>query len=369
MKRRHSNQVHIGRVAVGGGAPVSVQSMTNTRTSDAAATLAQIRELADLGCDIIRCAVPDMPSAEALRRIVEESPIPVIADIHFDWRLALASIRAGVHGVRINPGNIGAADRVRAVADAAGEAGIPIRVGANTGSLPKGMFESKLKACGDHDEAMAEALCGAVEEQICTLESCGFHDIKVSLKASSVPVTVAAYRKFAARSPFPLHLGVTEAGTPYRGILKSASGIGALLLAGIGDTIRVSLTAPPREEVRAAVALLEVCGLRDAAPEIVSCPTCARTEYDLIGMTARVEEFIASLKASGRRIGLKKIAVMGCVVIGPGEAKDAELGLAGSKNGCVALFRKGVPFANLPQEEAFEALKREILSCTEEPPE
>ena len=363
MKRRLSNRLYVGRVAVGGGAPVSVQSMTNTRTSDADSTLAQIRELASLGCDIIRCAVPDMPSVEAMRRIVAESPIPVIADIHFDWRLALESIRAGVHGVRINPGNIGGADRVRAVAEAAGEAGIPIRVGANTGSLPKGLFESKLAACGDRDEAMAEALCEAVGEQICTLESCHFHNIKVSLKASSVPVMVSAYRKFAARSPFPLHLGVTEAGTSYRGILKSAAGIGALLLDGIGDTIRVSLTAPPREEVRAAIALLEVCGLRDACPEIVSCPTCARTEYDLIGMASRVEEFIASLKASGRRIGLKKIAVMGCVVNGPGEAKDAELGLAGSKNGFVALFRKGVPFANLPQEEAFEALKREILAA------
>ena len=366
MKRRVSNQVRVGRVAVGGGAPVSVQSMTNTRTSDADATLAQIRELAALGCDIIRCAVPDMPSAEAMRRIVEESPIPVIADIHFDWRLALESIRAGVHGVRINPGNIGGADRVRAVAEAAGEAGIPIRVGSNTGSLPKGLFEAKLAACGDHDEAMAESLCEAVEVQIRTLESCGFHNIKVSLKASSVPVMVSAYRKFAARSPYPLHLGVTEAGTSYRGILKSAAGIGALLLDGIGDTIRVSLTAPPREEVKAAVALLEVCGLRDAWPEIVSCPTCARTEYDLIGMASRVEEFVASLKASGRRIGLKKIAVMGCVVNGPGEAKDAEFGLAGSKNGNVALFRRGVPFANLPQEEAFEVLKREILASSEE---
>ena len=365
MKRRLSNRVYVGRVPVGGGAPVSVQSMTNTRTSDADATLAQIRELASLGCDIIRCAVPDMPSAEAIRRIAAESPIPVIADIHFDWRLALESIHAGVHGVRINPGNIGGADRVRAVAEAAGEAGIPIRVGANTGSLPKGMFEAKLSACGDRDEAMAESLCEAVEEQICTLEACGFHDIKVSLKASSVPVMVSAYRKFAARSPFPFHLGVTEAGTTYRGILKSAAGIGALLLSGIGDTIRVSLTAPPREEVKAAVALLEVCGLRDACPEIVSCPTCARTEYDLIGMAGRVEELVASLKASGRRIGLKKIAVMGCVVNGPGEAKDAELGLAGSKNGHVALFRKGVPFANLPQEEAFEVLKREILASVE----
>jgi len=367
MKRRASNRVHVGRIAIGGGAPVSVQSMTNTRTSDADATLAQIRELAALGCDIIRCAVPDQESAAAMRRIVAESPIPVIADIHFDWRLALESIRAGVHGVRINPGNIGGADRVRAVAEAAGNAGIPIRVGANTGSLPKGLFESKLAACGDHDVAMAESLCTAVEEQVRILETCDFHDIKVSLKASSVPVMAAAYRMFAARSPYPLHLGVTEAGTTYRGILKSAAGIGALLLDGIGDTIRVSLTAPPREEVKAAIVLLEVCGLRDACPEIVSCPTCARTEYDLIGMAGRVEEFVASLKASGCRIGLKKIAVMGCVVNGPGEAKDAELGIAGSRNGNVVLFRKGVPFMNLPQEEAFEALKQEILSCSSGP--
>ena len=362
MKRRPSKLLHVGRVPVGGGTPVSVQSMTNTRTSDADATLAQIRELADLGCDIVRCAVPDAASAEAMRRIVAESSIPVIADIHFDWRLALESIRAGVHGVRINPGNIGGADRVRAVAEAAGEAGIPIRVGANSGSLPKGSFEAKLAATGDHDAALAEALCEAVETQIKILEDCRFHDIKVSLKASSVPVMAAAYRMFAERSEYPLHLGVTEAGTSYRGILKSAAGIGALLLDGIGDTIRVSLTAPPREEVRAGIALLEVCGLRDASPEIVSCPTCARTEYDLIVMAERVESLVASLKASGRKIGVKKIAVMGCVVNGPGEAKDAELGLAGSKDGNVALFRRGALFANLPQEEAFEALRREILS-------
>lgn len=359
-----TRKVQVGSVAIGGGAPISVQTMTNTDTRDVEATLAQIRAMADAGADIVRVSVYDEACAEAVRALVDGSPVPLVADIHFNHHLAIRAVENGIAKVRINPGNIGGADRVRAVAEAAGEAGIPIRVGANTGSLPKGLFESKLAACGDHDEAMAESLCEAVEEQICTLESCGFHDIKVSLKASSVPVMAAAYRKFAARSPFPLHLGVTEAGTTARGILKSAAGIGALLLDGIGDTIRVSLTAPPREEVKAGIALLEVCGLRDAYPEIVSCPTCARTEYDLIGMAERVEELVASLKASGRRIGMKKIAVMGCVVNGPGEAKDAEFGLAGSKNGFVALFRKGVPFANLPQDEAFEALKQEILNSS-----
>ncbi len=363
--RRNTRQIHAGRIAIGGGAPISIQSMTNTRTSDAAATLAQIRELASLGCEIIRCAVPDMASADAIRQIVQESPIPVIADIHFDWRLALESIRNGIHGVRINPGNIGGAERVKAVAEAAGEAGIPIRVGANTGSLPKGLLESKLAAGMTREDAVAESLCDAVQTQIDLLEQYHFDQIKVSLKASSVPVMVSAYRQFSSRSDYPLHLGVTEAGTPWRGIHKSAAGIGALLLDGIGDTIRVSLTAHPREEVRSALTLLESLNLRDAAPQIVSCPTCARTGYDLIGTAEKVENIVATLKASGKKIKLKKIAVMGCVVNGPGEAKDAELGVAGGGDGRVVLFRFGEPFATLPEAEAIEAFRKEIEAACE----
>lgn len=358
--RRNSRRIYVGSVPIGGGAPVSIQSMTNTRTSDVPATLAQIRSLASLGCEIIRCTVPDPESADAIGMIVRESPIPVIADIHFDWKLAIAAIKNGVHGVRINPGNIGSDERVRAVADAAAEAGIPIRVGANTGSLPKGLLESKLQAGMTHDDAIAESLCDAVQYQISLLERFKFTNIKVSLKASSVPVMVAAYRRFATMSDYPLHLGVTEAGTPWRGIHKSAIGIGSLLLDGIGDTIRVSLTAPPEEEVRSALALLESCGLRDAAPQVVSCPTCGRTRYDLIGTAEKVEDYIAKLKASGRKIQLKKVAVMGCVVNGPGEAKDAELGMAGGGDGRVVLFRFGEPFATLPEADALALFLSEI---------
>ncbi len=368
MRRRDARRIFVGDVPIGGGAPVSVQSMTNTKTSDADATLAQIRELAALGCQIIRCSVPDRESACAMERIVAESPIPVIADIHFDWRLALEAIRVGAHGVRINPGNIGGPERVRAVAEAAGGAGIPIRVGANSGSLPKGLLERKIASGMSREDALAESLCDAAEEQVALLSEFGFRDVKVSLKASSAPVMVRACRLFASRSDLPLHLGVTEAGTPYRGIVKSSAGIGSLLLDGIGDTIRVSLTAPPAEEVRAAIALLEACELRDARPEIVSCPTCARTEYDLFSMAEKVENLIATLKSEGVSLPIRKIAVMGCVVNGPGEAKDAELGIAGSRAGNVSLFRFGVPFANLPESEAFERLKREILALAAETP-
>jgi len=361
-QRRPSKQIRVGKVLIGGGAPVSIQSMTNTDTRDAAATLAQIRELASAGCEIVRVTVPDEAAVSALSEILAGSSLPVIADIHFDYRLALGSIRAGVHGIRLNPGNIGSADRVKAVAEAAGEAGIPIRVGANSGSLPKGLLESGLAAGLSREDALAAALVEAAQEQVRLLEQYSFSNLKVSLKASSVPVTVKAYRMFAARSDYPLHLGVTEAGTAFRGTVKSAVGIGALLLDGIGDTLRVSLSAPPVEEIRTAVAILEAAGLRPAEPELVSCPTCGRTNWDLIAMAGRVERFVAEVKSSGRKIGLRKIAVMGCAVNGPGEASDADVGIAGgNRQGELLIFKCGKPFRRLPEEEAFALLKQEIL--------
>ena len=356
---RTTRRINVGGVAIGGGAPVSLQSMTNTNTADAAATLAQIRRLASAGCDIIRCAIPDEAAVNALPEILAGSPIPVIGDIHFDYRLALGAIRAGIHGIRINPGNIGSADRVRAVAEAAGEAGIPIRVGANSGSLPKGLLERKLASGLDRREAMAQALSEAALEQVKLLEQFGFTKVKVSLKSSSVTSTVAACRYFAKISDIPLHIGITEAGPPSVGIVKSAVGIGTLLMEGIGETMRVSLTADPLREITAGLAILEAAGLRKAEPEIVSCPTCGRTRINLEALATEVNDFVESLKASGKRIGLKKIAVMGCAVNGPGEASDADLGLAGGE-GRAVVFQNGVVVRTLPEKDALEFLKKAI---------
>lgn len=356
-----SRRIHVGQVAIGDGAPVSVQSMTNTPTKDAAQTLTQIRALASCGCEIVRLAVPDVASAEALSEIVPASPVPLVADIHFNHDLALRAIAAGIHAVRINPGNIGSDRKVREVAEAAGQAGIPIRVGVNAGSLPAGLYERSLVEFGDPERALAFSLCEAAKGEVARLEACGFHDIAVSLKASSVPVTVAAYMLFSGQSDYPLHVGVTEAGTPYRGIIKSAAGIGTLLLSGVGDTIRVSLTADPCEEVRAGIALLEAIGLREAKPEIVSCPTCARTAYDLFGMTEKVERLVADLKSSRRLRDVRKIAVMGCVVNGPGEAKDADIGLAGTGDGRIMIFEEGRTVATLSEADALAYLHRFLV--------
>jgi len=362
MQRRQSKQIKIADIAIGGGAPVSVQSMTTTDTRDVPASLAQIKTLAGNGCEIIRLAVPDMTAAKALEGIVAQSPIPVIADIHFDHLLALESIASGVHGIRINPGNIGGEYRIRQVAEAAGNAGIPIRVGSNSGSISNKLMEELRKSGSDDETIIAEALVQSALEQCQKLEAYGFNQIKVSLKASDVPLTLAACRRFANETDYPLHLGVTEAGTPGRGIIKSAVGIGALLLDGIGDTIRVSLTADPVQEVIAGIRILEACGLRSAEPEIISCPTCGRTEIELIALAERVEQLIDSIKASGKKINIKKIAVMGCVVNGPGEAKDADLGIAGAGKGRVAVFKQGRITGTYSQEEAFEILRDEIES-------
>ncbi len=346
MNRNPTKKINVGGIAIGGGSPLSVQSMCNTSTADAAASLAQIRALYEAGCDIVRLAVPDMAAAEAMERIAAESPIPVVADIHFDYRLALACAKAGVHKIRINPGNIGGADRVRAVAEACGEKGIPIRIGVNSGSLEKELLRK-------YGAPTAEAMVESAERHIAMLTHCGFEDICLSLKASDVPLTVAAYRLAAERFPYPLHVGVTEAGTSYMGLVQSAVGIGTLLNEGIGDTIRVSLTADPVEEIKAGIAILKAAGLRRGGVKIVSCPTCGRTQIDLISTAKEVEE---------RLSGLKKditVAVMGCIVNGPGEAREADFGLAGGKGEAV-LFKKGEIVSKVAEKDMVSALLKLI---------
>lgn len=354
ITRNRTRRIYVGAVPVGGGAPVSVQSMTNTDTRDADSTLAQIFALHEAGCDIVRVAVPDMKAAARLREIAESTPIPVIADIHFDYRLALKAIESGVHGIRINPGNIGDAKKVAAVAKAVLEAGICIRVGANSGSLHK-----KYKNKGNDSDGIALSLVNSALEQCRLLEKYGVEKIKVSLKSSNVVSTVLACQKFAEVSDYPQHIGITEAGTLRKGIIKSSVGIGSILLSGIGDTIRVSLTANPVEEVKTGIMILESIGLRAGAPEIVSCPTCGRTEVDLIGLASQIESEIERIKSSGSIIGLNKIAVMGCVVNGPGEASDADLGIAGGK-GRGAIFRKGKLLKTVHEKDLFEAFMEEL---------
>ncbi len=341
-----SKQILVGGVPVGGGAPVTIQSMCNTRTDDVEATVEQILRLEEAGCEIIRVAVPDLAAARAVGAIKERIHIPLVVDIHFDYKLALESVAAGADAVRINPGNIGDADRVKAVAQACAGKGIPIRIGVNGGSLEK---ELLAKYGGPTPEALVESAFGHIK----LLNRWDFDDICVSLKTSSVPGTIAAYRKMAAESDYPLHVGLTEAGTPRMGILKSAVGIGGLLALGIGDTIRVSLSADPVEEVYAAQDILRVVGLRKDAPELISCPTCGRTKIDLIGLAHEVEE---RLRAVHKPI---TVAVMGCVVNGPGEAREADVGIAGG-DGVGLLFRKGEIVKKVPQAELVDELFRLI---------
>ena len=346
MKRNETRQIHVGAVPVGGGAPVSIQSMCNTPTADAGATLRQIRALADAGCDIIRVAVPDAAAAEAMKRICAESPLPVVADIHFDYRLALRSAEAGAAKIRINPGNIGGEDRVRAVVDCCKAHHIPIRVGVNGGSLEKELLE---KYGHPTPEALVESAFGHIR----LLEKYGFYDTCVSMKSSNVPLMMRAYQLFARQSDYPLHVGVTETGTEYMGTVKSAMGIGGLLCLGIGDTIRVSLTADPVREVAAAKAILKAAGLRKDGVNIVSCPTCGRTRIDLIGLAGRVEEALRDCKKP------LTVAVMGCVVNGPGEAREADVGVAGG-DGCGVLFVKGELREKLPYDQLLPALLRYV---------
>ena len=337
-----TKQIMVGGVPIGGGAPVTIQSMTNTRTDDVEATLHQIRTLAAAGCEIIRVAVPDMAAAKAVGKIKEGSPIPVVVDIHFDYKLALEAIAAGADKVRINPGNIGGADHVKAVAQACAQRGVPIRIGVNGGSLEKPLLAKYGGVC---PEAMVESAFGHIR----LLNQFDFDDICVSLKSSSVPMTMKAYRLMSQASDYPLHIGVTEAGTVRMGTLKSAVGIGGLLALGIGDTMRVSLSADPVEEVYAAKEILKAAGVRKEGAELVSCPTCGRTRIDLIALANEVEE---RLKAVDKPI---TVAVMGCVVNGPGEASAADCGIAGGV-GEGLLFKKGQIVKKVPQEQLVDEL-------------
>ena len=349
--QRHATRtVRVGAVELGGTSQISVQSMTTTDTRDTAATLAQIRELAEAGCDIVRVAVPDMQAAEALGELVAAAPVPLVADIHFDYRLALAALRHGVAKLRINPGNIGAPERVRAVADAAGERAVPIRIGVNAGSLERGLLEDVENGRMPLGMAMAESAL----REAALLEACGFRDIVLSVKASQVTATIEAYRELAARCDYPLHIGVTEAGAGARGLIKSAVGIGALLAEGIGDTLRVSLTGPPVDEVTAGRRILQALQLRPYGPEIVSCPTCGRAAYDVAALVRELEMRIESEKAL--RTLECTVAVMGCVVNGPGEARAADIGYAGGGAGHGMLFAKGRQLGAVRPEEAVEKL-------------
>lgn len=341
-----TKQIMVGGVPVGGGAPVTIQSMCNTRTDDVTATVEQILRLEAAGCEIIRVAVPDMAAARAVGAIREKIHIPLVVDIHFDYKLALECVAAGCDAVRINPGNIGGEDRVKAVANACKAKGLPIRIGVNGGSLEKPLLA---KYGGVTAEALVESAFG----HIALLNRYDFDDICVSLKSSSVPITMAAYRLMSGKSNYPLHLGVTETGTPRMGVLKSAVGIGGLLAMGIGDTIRVSLSADPIEEVYAARDILKVSGVRKEGPELISCPTCGRTRIDLIGLAQQVEERLQNVTKP------ITVAVMGCVVNGPGEASAADVGIAGG-DGVGLLFRRGEIVKKVPQEQLVDELFKMI---------
>ena len=341
-----TRQIQVGGVAVGGGAPVSIQSMLNTKTTDVEGSLSQIRALAAAGCEIARLAVPDMEAAAGFGKIAAHSPLPLVADIHFDYRLAIAAAEGGAAKIRINPGNIGGEDRVKAVVDCCKAHHIPIRIGVNGGSLDKALLHK-------YGHPTPEALVESAFSHIALLEKYGFYDICVSMKSSSVPLMMAAYRLFAEKSDYPLHLGVTETGTETMGVIKSAMGIGGLLCMGIGDTIRVSLTADPVKEVLAAKSILKAAGLRKEGVNLIACPTCGRTKIDLISLAGRVEEALQDCKKP------LTVAVMGCIVNGPGEAREADVGIAGGED-CGVLFVKGELKEKLPYDELLPALLRYI---------
>jgi (E)-4-hydroxy-3-methylbut-2-enyl-diphosphate synthase len=344
--RKKTRVIRVGNIKIGGGNPVIVQSMTKTDTRDIEATSGQIKRLSEAGCEIVRIAIPDDEAAKAISGIKKGSPIPIIADIHFDWRLALEAIRGGVDGLRINPGNIGAKWKVAEIVSACKDKGIPIRIGVNAGSLSKKILDK-------YGHPVAEALVESAEEHIEILEAMDFRDIKVSLKASSVMTTIEAYRLFSKRQDYPLHVGVSEAGPFFTGIIKSSVGIGILLEDGIGDTIRVSLSTDPVEEVRVAYEILKSLGLRQRGVNIISCPTCGRCSLDIKEIAMRVEE---ALKDMDKPI---TVAVMGCAVNGPGEAREADIGIAGGK-GFGILFRKGKVIRKVKEEEMLETLLKEM---------
>ena len=337
-----TKQIQVGNVLVGGGAPVSIQSMLNTKTTDVEGSLSQIRALAAAGCQIVRLAVPDMEAAAGFGKIVKQSPLPLVADIHFDYKLAIAAAENGAAKIRINPGNIGGEDRVKAVVDCCKAHHIPIRIGVNGGSLDKELLKK-------YGHPTAEALVESAFSHIALLEKYGFYDICVSMKSSTVPLMMQAYSLFSRKSDYPLHLGVTETGTEYMGTVKSAMGIGGLLCQGIGDTIRVSLTADPVREIYAAKAILKAAGLRKDGVNIIACPTCGRTKIDLIGLASRVENALADCQKP------ITVAVMGCIVNGPGEAREADVGIAGGDD-CGVIFVKGELKERLPYDQLLPKL-------------
>jgi (E)-4-hydroxy-3-methylbut-2-enyl-diphosphate synthase len=346
MNRKLTRKIQVGNVTIGGGAPIVIQSMTNTDPSDTQATLAQIQALSQAGCQIVRCTVPDQAAVKAMGQICEQSPIPVVADIHFDYRLAIESAYAGVSKIRINPGNIGGRDRVKAVTDICREKKIPIRIGVNSGSVEKEILQK-------YGAPTPEALVESALSHVRLLEQEDFTDICISLKSSSVPATIKAYQIMSQKVDYPLHLGVTEAGTERMGLLKSAAGIGGLLAMGIGDTIRVSLTADPVREIYGAKDILKAVGLSDSGVNVVSCPTCGRTKIDLIGIASEVEERLAKFPHK------MTVAVMGCVVNGPGEAREADFGIAGG-DGVGLVFRHGEILRKVPESDLVNALLEEM---------
>ncbi|HOV86120.1 MAG TPA: flavodoxin-dependent (E)-4-hydroxy-3-methylbut-2-enyl-diphosphate synthase [Syntrophobacteraceae bacterium] len=351
-RRRLTRQIHIGEVPIGGSAPVAVQSMTNTDTRDYEKTVRQVRLLEELGCEIVRVAVPDETAVQQLSRIKKAIGIPLIADIHFDHRLALGALKAGVDGLRLNPGNIGGPSRVRKVVEAAKERQVPIRIGVNSGSLEKDLLAR-------HGRPTPEAMVESALRHVALLEQLDFDLIKISLKSSDVPDTIASYRLLSQKTDYPLHLGVTEAGTLVGGTVKSALGIGLLLYEGIGDTLRVSITGPPEEEIPIAYSILRTLHLRERGIELVSCPTCGRTEIELIPLVKEAERILGKVKSP------LKVAIMGCVVNGPGEAREADVGIAGGK-GKGILFKKGERVEKVDESDLLPRLLKEIEIMTGE---
>ena len=350
--REHTKVIKIGDRVIGGGNPILIQSMTNTKTEDVEATVAQIQALTAAGCDIIRCAVPTMEAAEALGEIKKQITIPLVADIHFDYKLALAAIEHGADKIRINPGNIGSRERVQAVVDAAKERNIPIRVGVNSGSLEKELVEK-------YHGVTAEGIVESALDKVHLIEDMGYDNMVISIKSSDVMMCARAHELIATKTNYPLHVGITESGTLYSGNIKSAVGLGIILYQGIGDTIRVSLTGDPLEEIRSAKRILKTLGLRKGGIEVVSCPTCGRTQIDLIGLANQVERMVEDIPLNDI-----KVAVMGCVVNGPGEAKEADIGIAGGK-GTGMLIKKGEIVQRMPESELLGALREELLHWNE----
>ncbi len=351
MYREKKKKIRIGDVMIGGGSPVAIQSMTNTKTEDAQATAAQIEALERAGCEIVRCAVPTMEAARAVAKIKEKIHIPLVADIHFDYRLAIAAIENGADKIRINPGNIGDVSRVQAVVDKAKEYGVPIRVGVNSGSLEKSLVER-------YKGVTAEGLVESAMDKVHMIESMGYDNLVVSIKSSDVMMCVKAHERIAKECPYPLHVGITEAGTLLAGNIKSSIGLGLILNQGIGDTVRVSLTGDPVEEIRSAKLILKTLGLRKGGIEVVSCPTCGRTKIDLIGLANQVEQMVEDIPLN------IKVAVMGCVVNGPGEAKEADIGIAGGI-GEGLLIKKGEIVKKVREDQLLETLRQELLNWDE----